>query len=71
MKKENQLLIKKYEKTHLKLKQYDTELKMTRQQVSTFKIKFKNLMGFIKKKGGIEVLNDLPNIDTQFMNSAK
>ena len=38
---------------------------MTRQQVSTFKIKFRRLMDFINKKGGINVINNLPNENGQ------
>ena len=45
----------------MKIKNYDQELKVTRQQVAHFKHKFKNLTDFIKKKGGIDMLNSLPN----------
>ena len=52
---------KKYQRSQQKVKNYDNELKQTRTQVATIKHKFKQLTEFIKKKGGIEVLNDLPN----------
>lgn len=58
------ILKKKHERNKQKLKQYDTELKMTRQKVSTFKLKFRKLMDFISRKGGIDVINNLPNIGT-------
>ena len=61
MKKDYMVLEKKHKRAQLKIKNYDNELKQTRQQVSTFKLKFKSLTEFIKKKGGLEVLNTLPN----------
>lgn len=61
MKKENVVLEKKYKRSQQKIKSYDNELKQTRQQVSTFKLKFKSLTEFIKKKGGLEMLNSMPN----------
>mmetsp|Transcript_9004 Transcript_9004/g.15235 ORF Transcript_9004/g.15235 Transcript_9004/m.15235 type:complete len:108 (-) Transcript_9004:247-570(-) len=62
MKRDKLVLEKKYKRSQQKIKQYDQELKMTRQQVSTFKIKFRGLMDFIQKKGGITVLSKLPNL---------
>ena len=56
MKKDMAVLEKKYKRSQQKIKQYDQELKMTRQQVSTFKIKFRRLMEFISQKGGFDVL---------------
>ena len=61
MKKDYVVLEKKYKRSQQKIKSYDNELKQTRQQVSTFKLKFKSLTEFIKKKGGLEMLNSLPN----------
>lgn len=61
MKKDYVVLDKKYKRSQQKIKSYDNELKQTRQQVSTFKLKFKSLTEFIKKKGGLEMLNSLPN----------
>jgi len=57
-------MTKKYQRAQGKIKIYDSDLQMTRHQVSQFKIKFKNLMDFIKKKGGIEALNTMPNISS-------
>jgi len=61
MKKDIVVLEKKYKRSQMKIKNYDQELKVTRQQVAHFKHKFKNLTDFIKKKGGIDMLNSLPN----------
>jgi len=65
MKKDLVILDKKYKRSQQKIKSYDNELKQTRQQVSTFKLKFKSLTEFIRKKGGLEVLNNLPNAPNQ------
>ena len=40
----------------------DGDLKQTRDQVSEFKQRFRTLSTFIQKKGGIDVLNNLPNV---------
>jgi len=61
MKKDIVILEKKYRRSQQKIKTYDNELKQTRTQVATFKHRYKQLTELITKKGGIEVLNDLPN----------
>lgn len=69
MKKEVAVLEKKYKRSQQKNKNLDNDLKITREQVSEFKQRFRTLSQFIQKKGGIEVLNSLPNVNsdtTQF-----
>ena len=63
MKKDLFVLDKKYKKAQQKNKNLDNDLKTTREQVSEFKQRFRTLSTFIQKKGGIDVLNKLPNVD--------
>ena len=64
IKKDLFVLDKKYKKAQQKNKSLDNDLKTTREQVSEFKQRFRTLSTFIQKKGGIEVLNSLPNQNT-------
>lgn len=63
MKKDLFVLDKKYKKAQQKNKNLDNDLKTTREQVHEFKQRFRTLSTFIQKKGGIDVLNGLPNVD--------
>lgn len=63
MKKDMAILDKKYKRSQQKNKNLDNDLKVTREQVSDFKQRFRTLSTFIQKKGGIEVLNSLPNVN--------
>jgi len=63
MKKDLFVLDKKYKKAQQKNKNLDNDLKTTREQVSEFKQRFRTLSTFIQKKGGIDVLNSLPNVN--------
>ena len=62
MKKDLAILDKKYKRSQQKNKTLDQDLKITREQVADFKQRFRTLSAFIQKKGGIEVLNNLPNV---------
>ena len=62
MKKEMAVLEKKYKRSQQKNKNLDNDLKITREQVSEFKQRFRTLSQGYQKKGGIEVLNSLPNV---------
>lgn len=62
MKKDLFVLDKKYKKAQQKNKNLDSDLKQTRDQVSEFKQRFRTLSSFIQRKGGLDVLNNLPNI---------
>ena len=64
MKKDLFVLDKKYKKAQQKNKNLDNDLKTTREQVSEFKQRFRTLSTFIQKKGGIDVLNSLPNVNS-------
>lgn len=64
MKKDLFVLDKKYKKAQQKNKNLDNDLKTTREQVSEFKQRFRTLSTFIQKKGGIDVLNNLPNVNS-------
>ena len=62
------VLEKKYKRSQQKNKNLDNDLKITREQVSEFKQRFRTLSQFIQKKGGIEVLNNLPNVQNDNQN---
>lgn len=62
MKKDIVVLERKHKRSQQKLKNYDIELRNTREQISIFKRKFRNLTEFLQKKGGIEILNSLPSV---------
>lgn len=64
MKKDIVVLEKKLQRNQQKVKNKDLELRTTRDQVSQFKQKFRHLTEFLKKKGGIEMLNSLPNVSS-------
>jgi len=64
MKKDLAILDKKYKRSQQKNKTLDQDLKITREQVADFKQRFRTLSAFIQKKGGIEVLNNLPNVSS-------
>lgn len=65
MKKDLAILDKKYKRSQQKNKTLDQDLKITREQVADFKQRFRTLSAFIQKKGGIEVLNNLPNVNSE------
>ena len=67
MKKDLAILDKKYKRSLQKTKTLDQDLKVTREQVADFKTRFRTLSAFIQKKGGIEVLNSLPNVSSSEM----
>lgn len=69
MKKDLFVLDKKYKKSLVKIKKQDDDLKETKQQLSEFKQRLKTLSTFIQKKGGIEVINQLPEQDQSPMYS--
>lgn len=69
MKKDLFVLDKKYKKSLIKIKKQDEDLKETKQQVSEFKQRLKTLSTFIQKKGGIEVINQLPETELSPMYS--
>lgn len=64
LKKDLAILERKYKRKQEKQKQMDEELKTTREQVSEFKQKFRMLSIYIQKKGGIEVLNKMKDVDS-------
>lgn len=65
MKKDYAILDKKYKRSQQKNKTLDQDLKITREQVADFKQRFRTLSAFIQRKGGIEVLNSLPSVNSQ------
>ena len=62
MKKDMVVLEKKYKRSQQNLKNNDAELSKTREQVMEVKNKFRQIVEFIKQKGGISVLNSMPSV---------
>lgn len=67
-KKDMLVMDKKLRRGQQKQKEYQNQLQQNRMQVVAIKHKFRQLTEFIQKKGGIEVLNSLPN-DEKYRNT--
>jgi hypothetical protein len=67
-KKDMLVMDKKLRRGQQKQKEYQNQLQQNRMQVVAIKHKFRQLTEFIQKKGGIEVLNSLPN-DEKYKNT--
>lgn len=63
LKKEQVIMEKKNRRANQKIKAKDTELNEYRKTTQNFKSRFRQLTDFISKKGGVPILNSLPNCD--------